>query len=340
MTALVTLEQADLDDTFTAPAYHGLAAESTLGLEPGERMKVRDLLKALLLESANDAAETLAQGVAGSEKDFVDLMNRKAEDLGLDHTRYANPIGLDDPDNYSTARDLATLAARAMEDEDFAEIVGMPSATLETGDHPRTVTNRNELVSTKLVDGVKTGYTIDAGNVLVGSGTSHGVHVISAVLGEATEDGRDRDTLALLQYGKRAYERYEAVAPGQELAKAGIRGADGQVPLVARKGVTITIGDGDEGAVDVRVSAPSVLEGPLADGTRIGGAKVLYHGDEAGKVTLETGAAVPAPALSVRAQGFIERNLGWMVLAVAAIVALVAVVRLRSRRKRSEGRRR
>ena len=100
MTALLALEQAKPSDVFTAPAYNAMPAESRINLREGERMTVHDLLEALLLESANDAAETLAEGVSGSREAFVEEMNARAAELGLEHTSYANPIGLDEGGNY------------------------------------------------------------------------------------------------------------------------------------------------------------------------------------------------------------------------------------------------
>ena len=146
MTALLTLERADLDDVFTAAPYSASPVESKIGLMPGERMTVRDLLTALVLESANDAAVTLAEGVAGSREAFVREMNRRAVALGLRDTSYANPIGFDDPENYSSARDLAQLARRLLANREFARIADLPMATLNSGDHKRTIDNRNLLV--------------------------------------------------------------------------------------------------------------------------------------------------------------------------------------------------
>ena len=170
MTALLALEKADPNDVFTAPAYNAQPAESRINLREGERMTVKDLLQALLLESANDAAVALAENISGSRQAFVDEMNARAQELGLDHTSYANPIGLDQAGNYSSAHDLATLARTLLRNRRFARIVDMPSATLESGIRPRTVRNRNDLVGQyPWVDGVKTGYTLNAGNVLVGA---------------------------------------------------------------------------------------------------------------------------------------------------------------------------
>ena len=123
MTALLALERARPNEVFTAPRYDALPIESQINLRTGERMKVKDLLKALLLESANDAAATLARNISGSQQAFVAAMNARAEELGLEDTSYANPIGLDDPANFSSARDLAGLARLLLSRPRFARIV-------------------------------------------------------------------------------------------------------------------------------------------------------------------------------------------------------------------------
>jgi D-alanyl-D-alanine carboxypeptidase (penicillin-binding protein 5/6) len=195
MTALIALDTVALDDVLTAPAYSGAPAESVVGLSPGERMSVRDLMRALLLPSANDAAVTLATGVSGSVPAFVKEMNARARQLGLRDTHYTNPIGLDDAGNRSSARDLVRLALILRRDPFFRQTVDLPKAVLTSGDHRRTVVNRNTLVhDVPAVDGVKTGHTIQAGYVLVGSATRDGVAVVSAVLGEASEAARNSST--------------------------------------------------------------------------------------------------------------------------------------------------
>src|SRR5690349_20343197 len=130
-------------------------------------MTVRDLMRGLLVESANDAAVTLAEGVGGTRKAFVKAMNRRAKQLGLTDTHYANPIGLDDPANYSTARNLVTLATRLRGIQFFRTTVDRPRVTLSSGEHPRTFNNRNVLVARyHWVTGVKSGHTAQAGYVL------------------------------------------------------------------------------------------------------------------------------------------------------------------------------
>src|SRR5262249_16511631 len=151
-----------------------------------------------LVYSANDAAATLAQHVSGSRPAFVRLMNRRARQLHLNGTHYANPIGLDDPGNYSTARDLVTLTERLWRYSFFRRPVNRAEVTLKSGDHPRTLNNRNGLVSRyRWIDGVKTGHTQQAGWVLVGAGRRNGVQLFSAVLGTPTDTARDADTLSL-----------------------------------------------------------------------------------------------------------------------------------------------
>ena len=146
MTALLTMERSDLSDIVPASDYIAAPIESKLGLRPGEKLSVADLLRGLMLESANDAAVTLGQHVSGSTPKFVKLMNRRARQLGLDDTHYTNPIGLDAPGNYSSARDLATLAMTLRKHSFIRKIANRSSATLSTGRPRPPVANRNTLL--------------------------------------------------------------------------------------------------------------------------------------------------------------------------------------------------
>jgi len=328
MTALLSLERAKPADVFTAPEYDAMPAESRINLRAGERMTVHDLLEALLLESANDAAVTLAEGVSGSREAFVDDMNARARELGLEHTSYANPIGLDEAGNHSSARDLASLTRVLLRRPRFARIVDMPEAKLETGVRPRVVENRNDLVATyPWVSGVKTGYTADAGNVLVGAATGPGgTRVISVVLGEPSEAARDEDTLGLLRWGLARFHRVRVLAPRRMLAQADIRYRDSTARLVAGRGAVLTIRDGEH--IRRRVNAPDELEGPLEAGARVGTVTVLLDGRPARRVALVTAEEVPEA-------GTLRVLLSWLgvpltvVLVVAILVAAVlAVLRL------------
>lgn len=293
MTALLALERARPRQVFSAPPYNPLPPESRINLEAGERMTVRDLLEALLLESANDAAVTLAEGIAGTREDFVAEMNERAAELGLDDTSYANPIGLDDPANYSTARDLAALSVPLMRRPRFRRIVDMPEAELESGARPRVIDNRNELVARyPWVTGIKTGHTIQAGDVLVGSARGRGgARVISVVLGEPSEAARDADTLALLRWGLGRFRRVEALDPKRPLARADIEYRDERAALVPRRRAGVLVRAGER--IERRVRAPKEVDGPLPAGERVGSVTVLVDGAPVRRVALVTAAEVP-----------------------------------------------
>jgi D-alanyl-D-alanine carboxypeptidase (penicillin-binding protein 5/6) len=337
MTALLTLERVPLGDMFTAPPYQPGPAESQIGLKAGERMSVRDLLRALLLPSANDAAATLAQGIGGSTSRFVREMNRRARQLHLRHTHYSNPVGLDEGRNFSSAADLVTLARRLRQNGFFRHTTDLARAKLRTGDHVRTVVNRNTLIGRyPFVNGVKTGHTNQAGFVLVGSGTKRGVTVISAVLGDPSEAARDADTLTLLNYGLAQLQRITPVRKGQRLGTAKVRYRESDTfPLVAGRTVHTVVRRGQRARVSV--DAPDVIEGPKPAGVRVGTATVRVGDRVVARVRVLTGAPVPEVGLADRlfggVGGLIVVGLG--LLAVATGSVLLAMARRRRRQGRS-----
>ena len=342
MTALLAVEMAKPGDVFTAPAYNALPVESKINLREGERMRVDDLLEALLLESANDAAVTIAEGVSGTRKRFVAAMNGRARSLGLEDTSYANPIGLDDPLNYSTAADLAALARRLLRHEPLARIVNQPSAVLESGARRRMVNNRNDLIArAPLVDGVKTGHTRGAGYVLVGAATGAlGSRVISVVLGEPSEAARDADTLALLRHGLAQFRRRKALDAERPVATASIKHRDERAKLVPAQDYLLVTRRGER--VTTRVRAPDELEGELAAGARVGRVAVLRDGKVVKRIPLVTAAEVPgAGPLRVVADELGTFLLLLMLLAGAVLATfLLASVRSRQRAKELAQRRR
>jgi D-alanyl-D-alanine carboxypeptidase (penicillin-binding protein 5/6) len=337
MTALLTLEEAKLSDTFTASDYRPAAIESQIGLQPGERMKVSDLMRGLLLESGNDAAATLAEGVSGSRKAFVREMNRRARELGLKNTHYANPIGLDDESNYSSARDLVTLATVLRTNKFFKKIVDSPSGTLKTGVHPRTFRNRNRLVGRyPFVNGVKTGHTRGAGYVLVGSASRNGVQLISAVIGTPSEAARDADTMALFNFALPRFQRIRAVIEGRRMATAKIRFRPAaELKLVPARTVRRIVLRGHRESVKVDVHAPSIVEGPIRSGQQLGRVEVRQGGKLVATVPLIAEGSVPAAGIAQKTKSAASRPL---IPIGVAIVALAATVLL-ARRRAQTGRR-
>lgn len=318
MTAYLALQELKLDEKLTVPPYAAAPAESVAGLVEGERLTVRDLITAMMLPSANDAAATIAVGVARSEEAFVDRMNEAAADLGLDGTSYANPIGLDEVGNHSTAADLAELALRLREDRRFRRIVSQPEATLESGSQPRQVITRNALLlADASVDGIKTGHTLDAGYVLVASAKREGVPLVSVVLGASSESGRDAASAELLDYGYSLYERRSPFERRAELATAEVRYEDEPLALVATRELAVPARD--DQVLEAEIDAPAGVEGPIARGARLGTATVTLDGDPVGKVPLVAARAIAEP-------GLIEKVGGPIVVAAIALVAIVILL--------------
>ncbi len=337
MTAYLALRELPLDERLVAPRYHPIPGESLLGLEAGERISVRDLLYGLLLPSGNDAAATLAVGVAGSTSRFVDEMNRAARQLGLRRTSYANPIGLDERGNDSSPRDLAALTLDLRRRALFRQIVDTPRATLRSGARRRTVVNHNDLIGeVPWINGVKTGYTADAGYVLVATGTKKRVTLLSVVMGAPSIRARDDDTLALLKYGFSLYRVERPVRSGETLAHAGVADGERGLALAASRSLETTVRRDQRSRV--RVDAPRSLPAPVRRGERIGRATVTVDGERVGRVPLVAAYTVRvagAESLVARADGVLPgpRGVVWaLAMAVVAAVGIGVVAAIARRR--------
>jgi len=332
MTALLTMERTKLSDEVTASDYVAAPIESKLSLRPGERLSVADLVRGLMLESANDAAVTLAEHVAGTRAAFVRRMNQRARQLKLSDTRFSNEIGLDQAGNYSSARDLARLAITLRRHSFIRKIANRTSATLSTGYRERTIRNRNTLLlKDRRVNGLKTGHTGMAGYVLVGSRRDRdGVTLVSVVLGTPSIAARDSDTLALLKWGAGRYERIEPVMQGSVVGTPEIqyrRGATltlmtaGSVRRTVRAGAEITIND---------VGVPDTVAGPIRRGERFGYREVLADGKRIAAVPIVSFSSVPAADLSERTKDSFTKPL--VLLLAAAVLGATLLAARRARR--------
>ncbi len=341
MTALVTLEHVHhLSKVFTNPDYRVAAVDSQIGLEPGERMSVHDLLLALMLPSADDAAEDLAFNVGhGSVGRFIAMMNAQARLLGLRRTHYSTPIGLDTPGNYSTAADLVKLAGYDLTHSAyFARIVALPHAVLRSGAYPRYVVNRNDLVAKyRWINGVKTGHTADAGYVLVASAHRDGMRLLSAVLGTSSEESRDANTLALLDYGFANFRIAHLVKTGQQLAAPTVHDQPGlHASLVAATGVTYVVAK--SARIRIVVKVPHQLTGPMPEGARLGSATVLVGGRTVAHVPLVLARALPAVSSLTLAGRFITKPFMLvLIIGLGVCAALAFAVRRRRRARASKG---
>ena len=266
---------------------------------------MRDLLYGLILRSGNDAAHDLALAAAGSMPRFVAQMNRRAAALGLADTHYANPVGLDQRGNFSSARDLATLSQRLLRIPAFAKIADSRSALLRSVDPPRRISTINELLlMAPWVTGVKTGHTFDAAYVLVGSGRRKGVE---PDLGRARRPQRRSPLQRQPRTARIRLLAVPAAAPpihaGQDLADPAIRYSGGELPLRAAATVAVGLRRGQRLSVDV--DAPAEVEGPIARGARLGHARPSSStGAAPPRCALRAGRAIPAASAFDRARAF------------------------------------
>ena len=324
MTALIALDRADPADVVTvdprAIFKRGeYGASSTLGLRAGEHVTVENLLYAMLLGSANDAAIALAIDVAGSEDAFIGLMNARARRLGMVHTEFRSVNGLDDR-GVSTARDLLTLVRAADATDGFERITATKVRTIPApAGPPRRIQNRNALLWLYPgTFGTKTGSTALAGSCLIASASRDGRQLIAIVLhaqGEAFSDAA-----ALLNYGFEGFTQQTFATPGADQGTLRIRG--GSVPVVAGTELTALVPTRALGGVRRRAVAAPDAAFPPPPGSRVGTLTISIPGLTIGSVPLLVSSVPPPPASGgpwwARAAGSVGRAVAGAVRAAAS----------------------
>ncbi len=286
MTCLVALEHSELTDQVTVRREH-LREGSSMYLFEGETLTMEELLYGLMLPSGNDAAECIAAycGGSGGSAQFVGWMNDKAKALGMEHTSFANPSGLDEQGHCSCALDMARLAAYAMQDPTFTRIVSTRTASVGS----RTMTNHNKLLAKYPgCIGLKTGYTGDAGRTLVTCAERGGMRLIAVTL----NDGSDwADHTALYDYGFSVCRRECAVKRFERCGEIARGGAT--VTAVAKESFFYPVWEGEE--LSVRAELPDMLDLPVKRGQALGELVVSCGGQEVGRVPLVSAGNVDAP---------------------------------------------
>lgn len=209
MTSIIIVENCNLEDTVTITSKAAGTGGSRLGLHTDDKITVNDLLYGLMLRSGNDAAVALAIHTAGSVEEFAKLMNKKAEELGLNNTHFVTPHGLDNSEHYTTAYELAVITDYALKNEIIAKVVKTKSTTIKINGNSIQINNTNELLgNVEGVYGVKTGFTNNAGRCLVTSVKRGDMDLIIVVLGADTRKDRASDTMKLIEY---AYKRFYTI---------------------------------------------------------------------------------------------------------------------------------
>ena len=298
MTALVVCEQCNVLDRMRIPKEAVGIEGSSMYLQEGEILTVQDLLYGLMLHSGNDAAVALAIYCGGTVEGFAQLMNDKARVLGLKNTHFENPNGLDAPNHYSTARDLAVLASYAMENPVFQKTVS--AKNIRTGD--RYLTNHNKLLwRVEGADGVKTGYTKAAGRILVSSAIRDGRRIVAVTI----DDPDDwKDHAALLEQGFSRYQMQTVVKRGQTVGSLEIVGGESLVvSLLAAEDFCYPLAPGEQ--VTLMVPGPGFSYAPAVEGADAGVVYALIQGKAVGQIPVIYGTTVEQEA--VEEKSFLQK---------------------------------
>lgn len=278
MTAIVVLEHCELDDLVEVDSRSAGIEGSSMYLKAGESYTVEDLLYGLLLVSGNDAASALALHVADSMEEFAELMNTKAAELGMTESSFKNAHGLDEEGHYSTARDMAKLAAYCMGNEDFARIAGTVSHTVGE----QTLVNHNRLL--REYDGclgLKTGYTMAAGRTLVTCAERDGARYVCVTLNDP--DDWD-DHKALYDWAFANYSFAEVIPAGLSYEVPLISGAEMTAPAETEGAAYALIQNGE--SYDMELELPAFAFAPISEGERAGRAVACSDGQEIASVRI------------------------------------------------------
>ncbi len=285
MTAILVCEQCNVLDRMRIPKEAVGIEGSSMYLQEGEILTIQELLYGLMLSSGNDAAVALAIYCGGTVEGFVALMNDKARNLGLTGTHFENPNGLDSPGHHANARDLARLAAYAMENPIFYKTVSAKQVKLGE----RYLVNHNKLLwRVEGADGIKTGYTKAAGRILVSSATRSGRRIIAVTIDDPDDWA---DHAALLEEGFSRYAIQRVVTKGQCIATAEVAGGSGQtVRLLAAEDFDYALAP--EECPQLALPGPGFVYAPAVEGADAGFAYVLIEGNAVGKVPVIYGETV------------------------------------------------
>ncbi len=325
MTALLFCESVPDDAIVVASDKACKVRDSSLHLKVGEKLKAHDLLRAILMRSANDGCVAGGECAAGSEAAFVERMNTKAIQIGALHTHFMNPHGLHDPKHYSTARDLATIGRAAMKVPRIEEVVRTQKIRIDRSIDKKDVTMRNHshfLGRYPGADGIKTGWTIPAGHCYVGSATVGGWRLITVVL-----KSKDyvKDTAALMSYGFQNFETHVIARSGEAVGVSPVSGGQAAtVPAIVSDTVQFVTRKGVSPQIEKRIHLDGV-PAPVEAGKTVGSMEVLADGKPVAAGVLVAGAASPA----ISALQSLQSDNPWKRFAFTTTIFAVGLVSLR-----------
>ncbi len=360
MTAILILEDESMPFSKTVTAsYTALSDiatdESHMGILTNEELSVEDLMYGMLVESANDAANVLAIEAAGSIEAFTERMNKKASDLGMTGTHFANACGVQDTDHYTTVSDMAKLAKYAMQNEKFREIVATEKYTIEP---TNKYTETRNLVNTNLflgnsrssyngyepAIGIKTGHTSDAKYCLVSAAQNDGTELIAVVMGCDNKDEQNKaysyiDSKKLFEFGFNNYTNQSVIKPGDVLTDHDVKEAKGgtKVSVTVEKEVSALLPNDSENSIEQIIDLPDEIKAPVKKGDILGTVSYSYNGTLIDQVNLLAANDVERNAF-IHVLGIIGKVISSPLFIIPLILIILLLIfrayRLKKRAKR------
>lgn len=294
MTLIVALENGQLDDIVTTSPSAASTEGSSLDLTAGEQLKLKEMLYGIMLISGNDATVAVAEHIAGSVEKFAQLMTAKAHEIGASDTNFTNSSGLPDVNHYTTAHDLARIAAYGYKNPVFKEIVSTKTKIIPWAgkDFSRELFNENRMLW--LYDGangVKTGYTDAAGRCLVSAAERGGIQLIAVVL---DSDHMWDDSIKLLDYGFPQLKTYNVLHQDDVFKTVHVvNGTQDTIKLAANSDLNVPIADSEENEIHTVVEAENKIAAPITEGQKLGTIRAYYKDHEIAAVDLVAKEAVP-----------------------------------------------
>ncbi|MBI4754848.1 MAG: D-alanyl-D-alanine carboxypeptidase [Betaproteobacteria bacterium] len=275
-----------MDQTVPVSERAWKASGSRMFIDPKHPVAVGDLLRGMIVQSGNDASVALAEVVGGSEENFAQMMNREAQRLGLRNTHFTNATGLPDPQHYSTARDLVTLAAAMI--RDFPDLYAIHSDKEFTYNKIRQP-NRNRLLwLDPTVDGIKTGHTETAGYCLIGSAKRGSRRLVAAVMGTSSDTVRVHETQRLLNFGFQAYETVKLYGKDQAVSELRVwKGAGNTVKAGFPEDLVLSVPQGQGQQLKASMVSQQPLLAPVARGQQVGTLKLTLNGQPFGEYPVQ-----------------------------------------------------
>ena len=309
MTMLLIMEAVDsgkisLDDMVTVSENAMSYGGSTMFLETGEQLTVNDMLKGIAVASANDGCVAMAEHLAGSESAFVDMMNEKAKELGMENTHFMNTNGLDEDDHYSSARDVAIMSRELMKHETIFNYTSIWMDTLRGGKFQ--LANTNKLI--RFYDGangLKTGSTSKALCCLSAAAKRNDMQLIAVVLGAPTSAERFASAKSLLDYGFANYEVNTQITAGDEVQKIAVeKGVDKEVGVVEGDSCSTLVKKGQEDNITKEIKIDETITAPIEAGQKIGTMTISRDGEVIADIDLNASSAVEKKGIGLIIKDF------------------------------------